>query len=355
MNQDADVVIVGAGLSGLACAHLLSEAGKSVRLLEARDVPGGRIRSIFDAATGRYLADLGPTWVWPAFQPVIGRWIDKLAVETFPQFDTGNAMIDYGPDIAPVAHPLPGQEGIARITGGPQALIDRLAEGLPEGVLATGSPVKAITTAQDGVQVSTTDGRILSGAHAIIALPPRVAAGTIIWTPALPEPLDQVLQMMPTWMAPHAKVVAIYDRPFWRERGLSGRIASQAGPIDEAHDHCGPDGTPAALFGFIGWPPELRARAGADLKPQIHAQLMRCFGPDCPEPVSIHLEDWAIDPLVASPADITGPMSHPDIGPAILRQPHGRLCFAGAEVASQSPGLIEGAFAAAEATVAQLV
>ena len=82
---------------------------------------------------------------------------------------------------------------------------------------------------------------------------------------------------------------------------------------------------------------------------------MRCFDPDCPAPLAIHLKDWATDPLVASPADLTSPMSDPDIGPAILRQPHGRLCFAGAEVASQSPGLIEGAFATAEAAVAQLI
>jgi phytoene dehydrogenase-like protein len=40
-----DVAIVGAGLAGLCCAVRLEQAGLSVRLLEAEDAPGGRIRT----------------------------------------------------------------------------------------------------------------------------------------------------------------------------------------------------------------------------------------------------------------------------------------------------------------------
>jgi phytoene dehydrogenase-like protein len=41
----ADVMIVGAGLAGLCCAVHLEQAGMSVKLLEAADAPGGRIRT----------------------------------------------------------------------------------------------------------------------------------------------------------------------------------------------------------------------------------------------------------------------------------------------------------------------
>jgi phytoene dehydrogenase-like protein len=41
----ADVTIVGAGLAGLCCAARLEQAGMSVKLLEAEDAPGGRIRT----------------------------------------------------------------------------------------------------------------------------------------------------------------------------------------------------------------------------------------------------------------------------------------------------------------------
>lgn len=115
------MVIVGAGLSGLASAYLLTQAGKSVCLVEARHRAGGRIRSVFDKATGAYLADLGPTWVWPQFQPLIAQWINLLDLETFMQFDEGNAVIDHGPDHPPQIAHLTGQQGSVRMVGGSQA------------------------------------------------------------------------------------------------------------------------------------------------------------------------------------------------------------------------------------------
>ncbi|KFA90172.1 hypothetical protein Q664_29805 [Archangium violaceum Cb vi76] len=60
-----------------------------------------------------------------------------------------------------------------------------------------------------------------------------------------------------TWMAPHAKYVAVFDEPFWRRLGLSGEARSRVGPLAEVHDasDCGGE---AALFG-------MRARADGTL------------------------------------------------------------------------------------------
>lgn len=358
-ETDAEIVIIGAGLSGLAAALLLTEAGRSVQVVEARDQPGGRIRSVVDKTSGLYLADLGPTWVWPAFQPVVTRWIEKLELSVFPQYNQGYAILDYGPDAEPIARFLPGQEGQVRLVGGPQAIIDRLVARLPDGGLRTGCPVRSIGLSADGrmLQTEMDDGSALLSKQVIVATPPRIAMNAISWRPGLLTALRQGLAAMPTWMAPHAKVVALYERPFWRERGLAGRIASQAGPLVEAHDHSGPDGSPAAIFGFVGWPHDRRSEIGAALETHVRAQLKRCFGPDSPEPLSIHIEDWAVDHHITAPEDLAGPMAHPSVGAALLRQPHadGRLWFAGSETAARSPGLIEGAFDAAEQTVAQLL
>lgn len=341
--------MIGAGLSGLATAFLLTQAGEEVRVLEARGSPGGRIRSVH-GADGAFLGDLGPTWIWPVVQPVVSRWVKTLGVETFPQYREGALVFDRGPEHGPQIVTVPSPTDEVRVVGGPQAFIDQLVAGLPRDAVLTDRAVTAISTVGKRIDVTTSAGETLRCERVIVAVPPRVARRSIDWTPALPAALEHAMRETPTWMAPHAKVLAVYDECFWRARGLSGRIASQSGPIVEGHDHCGAQGTPAALFGFIGWPHEARAELGAQLEEQVAAQLKRCFGPDSPEPVAIHIEEWAGDPRVASPQDLAGPMDHPEVRPDVLRQPHadGRLFFAGAETALRSPGLIEGAFDAAE-------
>jgi monoamine oxidase len=59
-----DVLIIGAGLSGLVAARTLFQAGMEIALLEARDRPGGKILPR-NLAGGRGPFDLGPTWFWP--------------------------------------------------------------------------------------------------------------------------------------------------------------------------------------------------------------------------------------------------------------------------------------------------
>jgi monoamine oxidase len=122
----ADVVVVGAGLAGLTAAAWLREGGLDVRVLEAGPRIGGRIDGLRDLRTGRGVADLGPTWVWPPHQPVVAEWLRRLGLATFEQFNAGDAVIEgYGP--APIRQPLPGQDGMVRVQGGPLALIDALA------------------------------------------------------------------------------------------------------------------------------------------------------------------------------------------------------------------------------------
>lgn len=353
----SDVTVIGGGLSGLASAVLLQDAGCSVRILEAYKRHGGRIQSIVDPDTRAFVADLGPTWVWPAYQPTVRGWLEKLELDTFPQYDAGQAISDRGPGEAPQVGFMPGQEGIARIVGGSQAVVDALLDRLSDHMVVTDSPVGVIDTSGDGVSTTCLDGTSFVADCVLVTAAPRVALRTIDWQNALPASLAKAMRAMPTWMAPHAKAVALYAEPFWRANGLSGRIASRVGPLVEAHDHCGPDGSPAALFGFIGWPYEVRRQAAATLEGEIRNQLKRCFGADMPEPTRVHIEDWSQNRYTATPDDLNGAMHHPSVGPDVLRQPHcnGKVWFAGAENALQSPGLIEGAFDAAERAVSNIV
>ncbi len=58
-----DVLVLGAGLAGLAAAHELKRAGHSVLVLEARSRPGGRVRTYRDPFADGLYAEMGAEYV----------------------------------------------------------------------------------------------------------------------------------------------------------------------------------------------------------------------------------------------------------------------------------------------------
>jgi monoamine oxidase len=351
-----DVVVIGAGLSGLTAAALLRQAGASVQIVEADRLIGGRIRAVRDPVSNRALADLGPTWVWPKYQPVAARWLDRLGIATFEQFNGGDAVITgYGP--APLRQPVPGQDGMVRIAGGPSAFIDALAGIVGTARIRTSAAVTGIS--EDGptkLQIHLGSGEILTAGKVIVAIPLRVAAVSLR-LPWAPVSLLDALSGTPTWMSSQAKAVALYERPFWRDAGLSGRIVSRNGPLFEAHDHCSADNTTAAIFGFVSWSPEHRKKDPEGLRQAILDQLSASFGTAAGHPIDLVVQDWAANARITTGMDLAQPAQHPDFAPAALRQPHldGRLRFAVSEVSEISPGLIEGALAAGEQAASELL
>ncbi|KRE34595.1 amine oxidase [Mycobacterium sp. Soil538] len=78
--EDAEVVVVGAGLAGLRCAAVLADAGREVRVWEAADEVGGRIRT--DIVDG-FLCDRGFQVLNPAY-PELGSCVDVAALRLQP-------------------------------------------------------------------------------------------------------------------------------------------------------------------------------------------------------------------------------------------------------------------------------
>lgn len=87
-NLDRDVVIVGAGPSGLTAARELKKAGLSVAVLEARDRVGGRTWT--DTIDGAML-EIGGQWVSPD-QTVLMELLDELGLKMYSRYRDGESV-----------------------------------------------------------------------------------------------------------------------------------------------------------------------------------------------------------------------------------------------------------------------
>lgn len=326
---------------------MLHKSGLNVLVLEGAERIGGRIQSLLDPVNGRALADLGPTWVWPTYQPAVAWWLNELRISSFPQYADGDGIVE-GWSAVPERYPLPVQDGIRRIVGGPGALVSALAAILPSAAIRTNAEVVEVgEQGASSVRVVLDDGSELTAHHVVIAAPLRIAA-TKVSIPDLDAATRHIMMGTPTWMSTQAKAVALYDRPFWRDEGLSGRIASRQGPLTEAHDHTPHGEHVGAIFGFIGWTPEERRRGADGLRSAIRDQLTRCFGPRAAHPTELIIEDWAQNTRICDSSILPLSGAHPEIVPDTLRTAHlnGKLWFAVSETSATSPGLIEGALEA---------
>jgi monoamine oxidase len=193
--------------------------------------------------------------------------------------------------------------------------------------------------------------------YVISTLPPRLLASTVSLNPALPSTVSANWSEIPTWMAAHAKFVAVYDTPFWREAGFSGQVRSQRGPLVEIHDASAHNGLPA-LFGFLGVSAPDRAAAGeAAIRQSALLQLQRLFGQRAAIPVTTSYMDWTADPCVATAADTRPPMAHPDYGAQASLPSHWaeRVVVSGSETSQAHGGYLEGALESATVAVAHIL
>src|SRR5215208_2080809 len=164
-----------------------------------------------------------------------------------------------------------------RFVGGSQLVAIRLAEEIGDDVVRLGEPVRRIVHDHDGVTLHADAGTV-SARRAIVAIPPTLA-GRIVYDPPLPGHRDQLTQRMPQGTV--IKTMAIYDRPFWREDGLSGQATSDVGPVKVAFDNSPPDGSPGVLLGFLeGEHARRLGRLPADERRRLVVDgLARIFGP----------------------------------------------------------------------------
>ncbi|TVQ97870.1 MAG: hypothetical protein EA398_14015 [Deltaproteobacteria bacterium] len=438
--QTTDVLILGAGASGLHAADILRRAGRTVRVLEARSRIGGRIETV-SADDGTAL-DVGGQWLSRDHVRAIGL-VRRFRIPTFPQPCDGTKLLEIGGRISrhqgdipqlPIWSLLDLQQAISRLerlarripvdspwlahdahaldtrsaedwirnatltddareclraavraihaceprdismlqllwyahgnvsfmklatirdgaqdirmTRGAISLLQPLADSLHDAVV-TDAAVVAIDQDAEGVAARLADGRSFSARRLICSLAPPQAAD-IAFAPALPSRRIAVHQRMT--MGSVIKCIALYDRPFWRDDGLSGEVVSDDCTVQLAFDETVPGSDHGALVAFVNGDAARRwTRAPApDRRDAVLRSLARWFGERAGHPIAFVERNWPAEPFsrgcyVAQ----FGPGGWLACGDA-LRQPCGRIHWAGTETATVFPGYIEGALEAAE-------
>lgn len=240
-----------------------------------------------------------------------------------------------------------------RLAGGVQQLAEGLAARFP-GAVELQRPVRRISQSGDGVEVKGDDFSYQAG-RVIVAIPPILAA-RIDYQPLLPARRDQLTQRVP--MGTVIKCYAIYERPWWRDKGFSGQVvADDRHWLQTVFDNSPNDGSTGMLMGFC-----LANRArrllqvdARDRRAYILETLTDFFGPEAARPRFYIDKSWADEPW--SRGCYTGLMA-PGAWTAFtdsLRQPCGRIHWAGTETATVWNGYIEGAIRSGERAAREVI
>jgi monoamine oxidase len=441
MTLEADVLIIGAGLSGLTAARALERAGRRIVVLEAASRVGGRV--LTEDVGGDHV-DLGAHWIGPT-QDRIAALIRELGLAIRPQPIAGRSVLHVGgrrivyrgeTPLLPVllvdagmgtarlwrlgrqvgfaggadarrvsldqrtgadlrdslyrtaaarrlfdmsVGLMLGEEpaalsalhlaafmrsggGLVRLSrfkggaqqdhvvGGMQQVCERLVAGLA-GTILLDAPVNAMEQSEDGVTASYPGGRVHAG-HAVVAIPPpRVAE--IAFTPALPGGRTELLERMR--MGAYTKSIARYDRPWWRDQGLSGTAFDADGLIQMVVD--GDSETGGTLVGFSTGP---AARRLAELDAAARrAEAVRAFeqllGPEARSPAAFREHAWATECWIGG-----APVALPARGALstagdLPRAPVGRLHWAGTDLAERHNAYLDGAVRSGERAAAEIL
>lgn len=352
--EQVEVVIAGGGLSGLVLASQLEKRASQYLLLEARPRFGGRILALrYPTQSSHQYYDLGPAWFWPG-QPKIAKLIGELGLQAFEQYAFGTSCFEDAEGRIHRGAQFASMQGSLRLKGSFQQLIAKLEERIPEQKRHLSTPILRVENQKSHLLIQTPTGT-LQCQRLVFTLPPRVVAESISFTPPLNSDVISAMQSVPTWMAGHAKLIALYEKPIWREAGFSGDVISHRGPLGEIHDASPEQGGPYALFGFVATPAKTRQNQQESLIREAIAQLAGFFGNEMRTPLAVHLQDWAREPETATPRDQKTLRFHPHYGlpQKLANLWQQSLYFGSTEVAATFGGYLEGALEAVDQVLAK--
>jgi monoamine oxidase len=240
----------------------------------------------------------------------------------------------------------------SRLVGGSQQVSLRVAQQLGSRVHRD-SAVRRITQHAHGVVIDC-DRLQVHAKRVVVAIPPPLA-GNISYHPLLPTAREQLTQRLA--MGALMKVEAVYKTPFWRRAGLTGQFLTVDGPVGYSFDNSPRDGSRGVLAGFVGGTQNLKwgTKSHAKRRAGVLAQYVRVFQDDrFGKPIEYFEHDWAQDRWSAGgPTALFAPGTLLNFGHA-LREPVGRIHWAGTETSDFWQGYMDGAVRSGERAAAEV-
>ncbi|MGO1545338.1 MAG: flavin monoamine oxidase family protein [Gulosibacter sp.] len=222
-----------------------------------------------------------------------------------------------------------------RVVGGMQSVSIRMAEELGDDVFLS-NPVRTLrwSDAGPGAAAEVTavaDHVTVRARHAILAIPPNLYS-RIQYEPALPR--TQQIAHQHHSMGLVIKVHAAYDRPFWRDKGLSGTGFGVGNIVQEVYDNSNHGEERGTLVGFVvdvtaermwNLPEEER-------KTTILRSLADYLGEEAMNPVAFYLSDWGAEEWTRGAYACSYDLGGLSRWGAVQNQPVGPIFFASSDI-----------------------
>uniref|UniRef100_A0AAR2KT45 Amine oxidase n=1 Tax=Pygocentrus nattereri TaxID=42514 RepID=A0AAR2KT45_PYGNA len=216
-----------------------------------------------------------------------------------------------------------GQE--RKFVGGSSQISECMARELGDRVKLQ-SAVCSIDQTGDMVVVKTVSEETYKAKYVIVAIPPGLNL-KIHFNPELPPLRNQLIHRVP--MGSVIKCMVYYRENFWRKKGYCGSmvIEEEEAPIGLTLDDTKPDGTVPAIMGEYK-----------------HMSYVFYF----PQPIHYEEKNWCEEEYSGGCYTAYFPPGILTQFGKVLREPVGRLYFAGTETATEWSGYMEGAVQAGE-------
>ncbi len=238
-----------------------------------------------------------------------------------------------------------------RVVGGLQQVPLRLAERLGDDVVLN-APVRTVRWGAEGVTVEA-DGVTVTARRVVIALAPPLYS-RISFEPPLPRLQQQMHQHLSMGFV--IKVHAVYDRPFWREAGLSGTAFSPYELSHEAYDNTNHGDARGTLVGFVSDrnADDLFALSADERKARILESLSHYYGPEALTPEVYYESDWGTEEWTRGAYAASFDLGGLERYGAHLREHVGPIAFACSDLAGAGFQHVDGAIRMGHLAAAEL-